>query len=650
MRWYLLFISCFCLLNAFSQESKRDIYDLNFDELSKIKVSTVSKTEQNAEEIPTTVRVITAEEISERGYFTFDEMLSDLPGFQFRNIQSLNSYVFQRGIPNQNNLILVLIDGIQINELNSGGFYGGGQYDLASIEKVEVVYGPSSVTYGTNAISGIINIITKNATHNGGGISTLAGGFKTYHSSGNYSYVNKEKMFNLRVSGMIKSSDKADLKGANGDYNWTDLLDNQENDYSFGIKATYKNITFGTNYQDKQSSVGAFQKSVGTVYKDYGTCWNIQFVNNYMQYRKQLSDKMNWSSVVYNRNATVLRNTVYLVTDTAQIGYYRPNNLTGFENVLNYTFNPKIALTSGLVFEYEKLAESASLSYSQSIDIAPPLPADPSFQKNFLTSVFAEPRLNLVKGLFVSGGLRFDYSTVYDKVVTPRAGLTYNLGKLSTLISYAQAFRAPKPWDYYDGIGNPDLLPEKMKSIEWGLNYQITPNFISNINVYRNRLQNGIIKENTGNVYYWGNGGEMNTNGLEGRLSYVNKKFKAYLNYTFTKSVNEEGIEVPEISLNTANLGCTWMLYPKLKLNIRTNYVGGRKNPKLITTTQSFHVDPYLIFNGALTWNPVEVITVQLIGKNLLNSEYYHTSNRSPDRYRQAQQTVLLSIAYQIQY
>ena len=78
---------------------------------------------------------------------------------------SINSYVFQRGVPSQNNLIVLLVDGIQINELNSGGFYGGGQYNLSNVERIEVVYGPASALYGTNAISGIVNIITKNSSN-----------------------------------------------------------------------------------------------------------------------------------------------------------------------------------------------------------------------------------------------------------------------------------------------------------------------------------------------------------------------------------------------------------------------------------------------------------------------------------------------------
>jgi len=86
------------------------IYDLNLTQLSKLEISSFSKSYGNISEIPTSVRIITEAQIKENGYFTLEEALSDLPGFQFRNIQGFNSYVFQRGITSQNNLILVLID------------------------------------------------------------------------------------------------------------------------------------------------------------------------------------------------------------------------------------------------------------------------------------------------------------------------------------------------------------------------------------------------------------------------------------------------------------------------------------------------------------------------------------------------------------
>ena len=145
--------------------------------------------------MPTTIRIINSEEIKSRGYFTLEEVLSDLPGFQFRNILGVNSYVFQRGIPNQNNLTLILIDGVQINELNSGGFYAGGQFNLANIEKIEVVYGPSSVAWGTNAVSGIINIITKKAKNSLNELHAAAGSFETTEADFAYSHISKDKGF-----------------------------------------------------------------------------------------------------------------------------------------------------------------------------------------------------------------------------------------------------------------------------------------------------------------------------------------------------------------------------------------------------------------------------------------------------------------------
>ncbi|MCF8268246.1 MAG: Plug domain-containing protein, partial [Ignavibacteriales bacterium] len=125
------------------------LLSLDLEELANLKVVSVTKSPIYIRDAPATVRVITAAAIKQNGFLTLDDALAQLPGFQFRNIQGFNSYIFQRGIPNQNNLTLVLVDGIQINELNSGGFYGGGQYNLADVERIEVVYGPASALYGT---------------------------------------------------------------------------------------------------------------------------------------------------------------------------------------------------------------------------------------------------------------------------------------------------------------------------------------------------------------------------------------------------------------------------------------------------------------------------------------------------------------------
>lgn len=644
--WTFTLLFYLIFYNSFAQTDSTAIYDLNLSQLSKLNITSASKITQNIEEVPTTVFVISGTEIKENGYFTLEEALSALPGFQFRNTLGLNSYIFQRGMPNQNNLTLVLIDGVQVNELNSGGFYAGGQYNMANIDRIEVIYGPSSVAYGTNAITGIINIITKNPGENKSELNALIGSYNTSESDFTYSYFNKNKDFGILASGMLKKSDKANLRAELGDNNWSDLMDNFENDYTLDLKIKFKDFTIGTNYLYKESSTATSIKSIGTIFKDFGTSWNIRFINNYLKYQKNLSENLVLSSTLYNRNATVLDNTVYYVVDTAQIGYYRPNNLSGLENVLNFKMNDLFSVTGGLTFEFESLAEKNSSSVSDSPEQKPPKPEKPTMVNNYLASVFIEPRVTLFKSLFLSGGVRFDKSSIYDQVLTPRVGLIYHFSKSIYRLSYAEAFRAPKPWDYSDGIGNSSLLPEKMKSMEAAITVSIFDHLSINFIGYSNKLENSIKKEILNDSYRWINRGEIVVNGFDVFARYNAKNIKTTISYTFNKSKDEFGEIIPEISIHSANSSITYSLNQFIKLNLRANFYGKRDNPKLIASTISNIIDPFVVFNGALSMVNYKGFNMQLLVKNLFNKEYYHSSNRDPDRYRQPQRTLMLSFGY----
>ncbi len=645
-------IILFFLISAYSRAQKDsiDIYELNLTQLTKIKISSASKVSENINEIPATVYVITGQKIKENGYFTLEEVLSDLPGFQFRNPLGFNSYIFQRGIPNQNNLILLLIDGIQVNELNSGGFYAGGQYNLSNIERIEVIYGPSSVAYGTNAVSGIINIITKKASENNIELNSLIGNFNTYQTDVNYSYSGKNDNFGINIAAMVKKSDKANLKGAAGDYNWTDLMNNYENDYTFDIKTHYKNLIFGTNYIYKQTSTATYHKTFNTIYRDYGTSWNIQFINNYLKYETNISDKFNIYAVLYNRNSTVLPSTIYYVLDTAQVGYYRPNNLTGIETVAKYDFNSIFSLVGGLTFEYENLAKTNTYSFSKSSIESPPKPLKPKMTDNTLASFFIEPKIKLFKTLFLSGGARYDRSSYYDEVLTPRAGLSYQFKKHIFRVSYSEAFRAPKPWDYYDGIGNNSLLPEKMKSFEATLSFSLFKNYKLDFTAYSDILDNVLNKSYDNKSYKWINSGQINIQGLEAGFKYFSSKFEYYFNYSFNESTNEADKYIDEISKHSANGGLLFSFTDFIKINLRANYLGKRENPKIIASTNNKFIDPCIIFHSSLSFINYKGFTLQTSVKNILNKEYYHTSNSDPDRYRQPQRTFLLSLGYKINY
>jgi outer membrane receptor protein involved in Fe transport len=128
-------------------------------------VTSVSKSAESLVEAPATVIVVTGAEIDRRGYIDLEAVLHDLPGFDFSK-RAGPSYanIYQRGYRSiETNRTLILIDGVEDNDLASGTAWISRQSPLSNIERVEVVYGPASTMYGANAFAGVINIITKGA-------------------------------------------------------------------------------------------------------------------------------------------------------------------------------------------------------------------------------------------------------------------------------------------------------------------------------------------------------------------------------------------------------------------------------------------------------------------------------------------------------
>jgi outer membrane receptor for ferrienterochelin and colicins len=632
-----------------------DLINLSLEELMNIDVSTAAKVSQKMRETPTTVRIITADQIKERGYFTLEQALADLPGFQFRNINGFNTYSFLRGVPNQNNLILLLVDGVQINELNSGGFYGGGQFDLANAERIEVVYGPASALYGTNAVSGLINIITRKPEKpNSGYLSGSLGNFKTGCLDFGYEYTNRGDDLGFKIAGMYKTSEKADLREGQGDYNWTADMENFEDDYAVNGYFRYGNFTASVTSQLKQSSFTTSYKTIGDKYLDRGTSWNIWFLNGFAGYTYDKKKTWSNSSRVYFRNTTVLSNTVESVIkaddDSAgdQVGYYRPNWLIGLENQFNYFPADSLHFIAGIDYEHESLAENFSKSHSYSQDIKPPPPGEPAKLENDLLSVYIQGQYWFLKHFQFVAGARQDFSSYYHHVLTPRFALVYNVRKLTSKLMYSEAFRAPRPWDYASGIGNPDLMPEKVRAGEIFMSYSLSKFLNLEVSAYRNQLSKLLVIEYVdalGN-WRWMNSDRVTTTGLETGFNFKRNGIAFYGYYTFTSPRDQDGKRVAEISQHVANAGVSLNICKGLHLHMGGYYYGQRINPKIIAATGDEIIDGAFILNVTLGWFNFHGLDIQLIANNILDAEYYHPSNRIPDRYRQPQRSFLLKATW----
>ncbi len=648
-----LFVSAGIFLppgTAHGQKTDLDtMLNLSLEELANLPVTTPSKKPQKRSETPATVRIITAKDIEERGYFTLEEALSDLPGIQFRNILGFNSYVFMRGAPSQNNLILVMIDGVQMNELNSGGFYGGGQYNLANVERIEVVYGPASALYGTHAVSGVINIITKKPKDiQGLRISSLLGNHKTQQHDLLYGYYDEKQELGFSLSGMFKKSDKADLRGAKGDYNWSDDMDNFEDDYALDAKAQYKSFTIGLNFQEKQTSRATKEKTTGTPLQDHGIDWHIHFLNAYAKYDYEKHENWSLHSTAYFRDTTVEDDTRPVIRwglDAAggyQERWYRPNYLAGLENRFNLEIGKKLSLALGMVYEHEWLSAGYSKSRSHSPFDDAPKPSSPDLLMSNLGSLYAQLEWRIIEPLRMTIGTRYDYSDVYGSVFTPRLGLVFNKDKFTAKLLYTEAYRAPKIWDYQDGLGNSGLESEEMRSVELVLGYSFTEHLRTELSVYRNVLTNCITREESKSGWRWANQGRVNTNGVESTLEYRIGKWKTYLNYTFTDSGDENGARVPEIAPHSANAGVQYAFTEHVRLDLRGQYLGKRKNPHEIGYSGKDEIEDAFILHGALSYMDFHGFDFQLAAKNLLDEKYYHPSDTSVSRYRQPQFTIML--------
>ena len=153
---------------------------LSIEELMSLEVatvSTVSRRTERANEAPATVIVITASDIRLRGYRTLTDVLRDLPGMETIEyyFSEFGSQVPVRGI-NGNNKIVVLLNGMRVNPPGGANFPFRNDFSVRNADRIEIVYGPGSTLYGQDAISAVINVITRKPGDSAGGEIGLDGG------------------------------------------------------------------------------------------------------------------------------------------------------------------------------------------------------------------------------------------------------------------------------------------------------------------------------------------------------------------------------------------------------------------------------------------------------------------------------------------
>jgi len=158
------YLTAFCFINSINTakaDNSADLFNLTLEQLLDITVTTPAKTNQRMQQAPSSISVFSSTNIEALGLQTLEELLNYVSGVQYHR-DGLGSQVNFRSRASDGNDILVLLNGIRLNDpISASAFIGFQNISLFAIEKVEIIKGPGSSLYGSNAYNGIISLTTK---------------------------------------------------------------------------------------------------------------------------------------------------------------------------------------------------------------------------------------------------------------------------------------------------------------------------------------------------------------------------------------------------------------------------------------------------------------------------------------------------------
>lgn len=527
---------CLCLcspglsLNAQENQptTEPDIFKVELQELANLSVVGASKREQLLRHAPSSVSIVSADEIKKFGYRTLAEVLQSARGLHVsydRNHWFLGTRGFNRG--DFNSRVLVLVNGHRVNNnLSDGGFIGTEfPLDVDLIDRVEIIRGAGSVLYGNNAFFGVINVITRRGGDlDGAEISGEAASFDTF--KGRLSYGHRfENDIELLVSGTLYGSDGPDLFFE-----------------EFDTPATHRGIAAGMDRDNFQSAFGtvswrdftlegAFhnrEKVIPTA--PFGTVFNDPLTRNtdqrsYASFKyehafPEIVDVM--ALVYYDRyefdGSFAFDTPTRVINRELQVGEW-----WGTEVKFSREFFEKLRLTLGGEYRDDFRQERRNFDEEPKVEFA-------SIRRDTTShGVYLESDWEILSPLRLNAGARYDQYGEQDPAFNPRVALIYNPIENSTLKAiYGSAFRAPNFFELIDPR-NQNIDPETIRSYELVYERQWTKELQSTASIFYNEiddlitLQNGRFQNLAGAE---AKGIELGLdglweNGLRGRISYT---------------------------------------------------------------------------------------------------------------------------------
>jgi outer membrane receptor for ferrienterochelin and colicins len=607
-------------------------------------VYSASKYEQKITKAPASISIVTADEIKKYGYRNFGQILSSLRGF-YNTSDRAYGYAGARGfgLPSDyNSRLLLLIDGHRFNDNMFDAFdtSEGFPVDLDIIERIEVVRGPSSSLYGTSAVFGVINIITKRGRdQNGANVKYSYGSNDTHKLSSSYGnrFANGLETF---LTGTFY-----DTQGFNKLF-YREFDDpNTNNGLSVGnddelnrklmFKAALGDFSFQGLHVNRIKSVPT--AAFGTIFNNPNERGHDQSTFFELKYDRTFENQLNVQSrVSYNT-------------------YRFDGNLPLVPSVLGLdpALGPVINNTSLVNSEWWRIELEASKlvwddhhitiggqyqdNFRQFQTFFNTFGSQPSSdEKTFQWALFVQDDYSINDQLTLNAGVRYDYYSIFGDTINPRVGLIYAPWQSTTLkLLYGEAFRAPNQSELHNTVGtitsNPNLKPEKLDTLEFIVEHYFDQQLRGELNVFHTNISDNITSGPTANIRnQYQNIGDVESVGVESQIeNNWGEGFQGRLSYSWQKTTDKKTGErlsnSPEHMVKLNLIAPLWQ--DRVFLGFETQYISSRKTPiRVVDNVQipAGKVDDYVISNITLfTQNWVKGLELSAGVYNLFDERYF---------------------------
>ncbi|EMO7834694.1 MULTISPECIES: TonB-dependent receptor domain-containing protein [Morganella] len=616
-------------------------------------VVTASGFAQEMRDAPASITVITKEQLQNKPAANLIDMVKDVEGVSVIG-GSLKPDISIRGL--SGDYTLIMVDGRRQNSRESrpngsGGYEAGFIPPVEAIERIEVIRGPMSSLYGSDAMGGVINIITKAVAdewHGSMGMGGIIQESKDYGNSANTDfYVSgpliKDKL-GLQVYGgmnyrredkLLEGTPRKDDKNITAKLAFTPI-EGQKFLAEVGRSTQEHTSTPGKSIDETTTRGGIVQKNNKSEVHNNRNHWALTWKGDW--------DEINSEVSVYQENTIRKTNTGKWnkVSEDWVMAYEarQPEVTNTVVDGKVTAFLPSNVLTVGGQYQYAKLKDDSVIKNKQTV--TEKMTAE---QK----ALFVEDEFSVTDDLTLTGGLRMDDHEFYGKHWNPRAYAVYKLTDEITIKGgVAKAFRAPTLRELSPNFGtstqggaaimygNRDLKPETSVTEELGIAYDHESGFSASATLFNTEFKNKLTSYQvagqtdplTGlNMFIYDNVGKANIRGVEmaSRIP-VAEKWNLNLNYTFTDSerksddekLNGKSLKGQPLEMtprHMANARLDWQYRPDMNFYTQANYTGkqvwaaqrnGAKQPRErsgITTLDlgmTYQVMPNALLNFAV--------------------------------------------------